>query len=39
MSKISGREVLVQREQDGEVEADLRRKLEQVNKKILGARK
>ena len=38
MSKISGREVMVQREQDG-VEADLRRKLEQVNKKILGARK
>lgn len=38
MSKISGREVMVQREQDG-VEADLRRKLELVNKKILGARK
>lgn len=28
MSKISGREVLVQREQDGEVEADLPKELE-----------
>lgn len=36
MSKISGREVLVQREQDGEVEADLPKGLEPSKQENLG---